>query len=228
MERRRRTTRGRRVTAMPIDRRQFLALAASAALGSIAGEAEAANIDAALTKIAKARANIKSLQAPFTQKRVIGLLASEIESKGLLTLVRPHQLRWDLKPPDAVSYYIGPKGLAIANEDGVTRVGKAAAGRFAAVLGDLMIMLGGDLAKLKKRYQLAIDESGGGFVLTAKPKAKDVAKHISKLEMEAGKNLWTVKRIDIYEKNGDRSSITFGKFTRDKAIPAAFMKPPKR
>jgi outer membrane lipoprotein-sorting protein len=214
---------------MSIDRRQFLAaLASGCALCAVGSEARAASVDAALAKVTKARASIKSLQAPFTQKRVIGLLASEIDSKGLLTLVRPNRLRWDLKPPDAVSYYIGPKGLAVANADGVTKIGKAAAGRFAAVLGDLMIMLGGDLSKLKKRYRLDVDESGGGFVLIAKPKAKDVAKHVTKLKMEAGKKLWIVKRIEIHEKNGDQSIIEFGKFTRDKAIPTKFMTPPKR
>ena len=46
--------------------------------------------------------------------------------------------------------------------------------------------------------------------------------------METGEKLWTVKRIEIHEKNGDRSIIEFGKFKRNKPIPAAFMVPPKR
>ena len=54
--------------------------------------------EAARASITKARATIKTLQAPFKQTRVIGLLASEVKSKGKLTLVRPDRLRWDLVP----------------------------------------------------------------------------------------------------------------------------------
>ena len=212
-------------------RRTVLAMAAAAlceaGFGSITtSDAHAANIDTALTRVTKARASIKTLQAPFKQTRVIGLLASEVKSKGKLTLVRPHRLRWELFPPDAVTYWIGPEGLAIANKEGVTKVSRASAGRFAAVLGDLLVMLGGDLKQLKKRYTLSVDDTGGRFVLTATPKAKDVKKHITRLMMEAGEQLWSVKRIEIEERNGDRSIIRFGKFVRDKPVKPAVMKPP--
>lgn len=210
-------------------RRTFLI--GSALMGSalvlVGFEAHADAVDDALARITKARASIKTLQAPFKQKRVIGLLAAEVTSKGKLALVRPDRLRWDLEPPDAVTYWIGPEGLAMANEDGVTKMGKAAAGRFAAVLGDLLVMIGGDISKLRKRYDLSVDESRGSFVLTAKPKSKDVKKHVSKLRLEAGADLWSVKRIEIHEKNGDTSIIDFGKFVRDKTISAEHMKPPK-
>ena len=97
---------------------------------------------------------------------------------------------------------------------------------FGAVLGDVLVMIGGDLKKLRKRYDLEVDTKKG-FVLIAKPKDKDVKKHVAKLRLEAGEELWIVKRIEIHEKNGDRSIIDFGKVVRDKPIPAAAMKPPK-
>ncbi|HZO15560.1 MAG TPA: outer membrane lipoprotein carrier protein LolA [Polyangiaceae bacterium] len=210
-----------------IDRRTFLlGSACSFALSFVGLEARADAVDAALEKVTKARASIKTLQAPFKQKRVIGLLATEVVSKGKLALVRPDRLRWQLEPPDAVTYWIGPEGLAMANEDGVVKMGKAAAGRFGAVLGDLLVMLGGDIAKLRKRYDLEVDTSKG-FVLTAKPKDKEVKKHVAKLRLEAGDELWIVKRVEIHEKNGDKSIIDFGKFVRDKTIPPEYMKPPK-
>jgi outer membrane lipoprotein-sorting protein len=210
---------------MSIDRRSFLLLCSAGALLSFTDEAHA-GVDEALDRVTKARASIKTLQAPFKQTRTIGLMATEVVSKGKLSLVRPDRLRWELSPPDAVTYWIGPEGLAMANEDGVTKIGKAGAGRFGAVLGDLLVMLGGDMRKLKKRYDLEVKEDKG-FILIAKPKAKDVKKHISELRLEAGSELWIVKRVEIHEKNGDKSIIDFGKFARDKTIPPEYMKPPK-
>jgi outer membrane lipoprotein-sorting protein len=214
---------------MILERRQFLlAVAFGAVSVSLELPARADSVDEALEKVAKARANIKTLQAPFRQTRKIGLLATEVKSTGMLTLVRPDRLRWELKPPDAVVYWIGPEGLAMQNSDGVTKVGKRAAGKFGAVLGDMLVMLGGDLKKLRKRYDLSVEHSEERFVLTAMPKAKDVKKHIKKLKMEAKKELWAVTGIEIHEKNGDKSLIAFDKFVRDKAIKPEYMKPPEK
>ncbi|MBW2453024.1 MAG: outer membrane lipoprotein carrier protein LolA [Deltaproteobacteria bacterium] len=189
--------------------------------------ARADAVEEALKRVVAARRPIKTMQASFRQKRVIGLLAAAVESKGQLTIVQPGRLRWDLLPPDGVTYWIGPEGLAMANKDGVAKVGKSAAGRFATVLSDLLVMLGGDMIKLRKRYKLSITETEGRLVLTAKPKSKKVAKHIAKLRMETGDKLWQVKRVEIFENNGDQSIIDFDKMKKDLPIKPAFMKPPK-
>lgn len=213
---------------MTLHRRHLLLSFAAASTTLLLGSGAAADqVDDALKRVLAARRPIKTMQASFTQKRLIGLLAAAVESKGRLTIVRPDRLRWELHPPDAVTYWIGPEGLAMANQDGVAKIGKSAAGRFAMVLSDLLVMLGGDMVKLRKRYDLAVEETDGRLVLTAKPKSKKVAKHIAKLRMETGKKLWQIKRVEISEKNGDQSIIDFGTVQKDVPIKPAYMKPPK-
>ncbi len=212
---------------MTIDRRHLLLSLAAASTAMLVGPAvQADQVGEALKRVLAARQPIKTMQASFKQKRLIGLLATAVESKGKLTIVRPNRLRWDLLPPDGVTYWIGPEGLAMANQDGVAKIGKSAAGRFATVLTDLLVMLGGDMAKLRKRYELTIQEPDGRLILTAKPKSKKVAKHIAKLVMETTQQLWQVKRVEIIEKNGDQSVIEFGKTDKNKPIKPSFMKPP--
>lgn len=208
-----------------IHRRQFLAAAAILALPV---EALADATDDVLGRISKARESVKTLQAPFEQTRVIGLLASEVKSKGKLTLVRPDRLRWDLFPPDEVTYWIGPEGLAMRSADGVTKVGKAAAGRFASVLGDLLVMLGGDMRTLRKRYDISVSESGDRLTITAKPKADDVKKHIASLRMTARDKGAVVERIEIHEQSGDQSLIVFGKMTKNEPVDPDYIKPPQK
>ncbi len=208
-----------------MDRRYFLQLSVAAACATLSPVALADEVSEALKRITKARASIKTLQGTFKQKRIIGLLATAVDSKGVLTMVSPDRLRWELKPPDSVTYFVSPKGLAIATSDGVTKVGKAADGRFASVLADLMIMLGGDLSKLRSRYHLTVAKKGKNLVLKAKPKRKDVAKHVALLTMEAGPELWQIQRVEIEERNGDRSIIRFDRFKRNKPVKASYMKP---
>lgn len=215
-----------------MNRRAFVvglsSLALPVGLGLGARVARADDVDGALGEIAKARAGIQTLVAPFSQERVIGLLATAVKSEGEMTLVRPDRLRWELKPPDAITYWITPEGLAYATPGGGGSVGKGAAGRFGAVLGDLMTLLGGDLAKLRARYELAVERRAGGVVLTARPTTDEVKKHVKSLGLTVAADLWTVQRIEIEESGGDRSVLTFGKVARDVKVDPGRMVPPKR
>jgi hypothetical protein len=91
---------------------------------------------------------VRTLQGPFVQTRSIGLLATDVRSTGTLVLVRPDRLRWELAPPDAVTFFVGPDGLAYK---GATGQGHAMPpnARIAAALDDLRTLLGGDLTKLR-------------------------------------------------------------------------------
>lgn len=205
-------------------RRSFLVMAAAA---TVAPSARADDVESTLSELDKARSRLKTLVAPFTQERSMGLLATVVKSEGELTLVRPDRLRWELKPPDAIVYWITPEGLAYATPSGGSSVGKAAAGRFGAVLGDLSTLVGGDLRKLRARYALSV-QRGGGVTLTARPTADDVKKHVKSLTLAVGPDLWSVRRIEIEESGGDRSVIAFGKVLRDAPVDPAKMQPPKR
>ncbi|MDI1445038.1 outer membrane lipoprotein carrier protein LolA [Polyangium sp. 6x1] len=215
-----------------MDRRDFLrnALAASGALlvpASFPADAHADEVSEVLGQITKARADLKTLVGPFEQERTIGLLATAVKSAGEMTMVRPDRLRWELLPPDAVTYYVGPEGFAFATPRGAASVGKAAAGRFGAVLGDLLILMGGDLEKLRARYELSIPSKKDGITLRAVPRAEDVKKHVKRLEMRLGLELWTISEVTIEEQTGDQSVIRFGKQKRDVPVDPAKMTPPK-
>ena len=68
------------IAPMKITRRVFAASAAALAFGPIARADDAgppASIDEVLARIARARANLRTLVGPFTQERTIGLLVAE-------------------------------------------------------------------------------------------------------------------------------------------------------
>jgi outer membrane lipoprotein-sorting protein len=212
-----------------MQRRSFLiGLAACGGALSLPRGARADEVTSTLAEIARARASVKTLVAPFTQERTIGLLSTAVKSDGEMTLVLPDRLRWELKPPDAVTYWITPEGFGFATPKGATGAGRGAAGRFGAVLSDLLVLLGGDLEKLRGRYDLSIPARNDGITLAARPRAEEVARHVRRLEMTAGPELWTVRRVVIEERSGDQSIITFGKIARDARVDPARMKPPKR
>jgi outer membrane lipoprotein-sorting protein len=211
-----------------MDRRDVLkAMAAAGGMLCVPRVGLADEVSDVLAEIKKARAGLRTLVGPFVQERTIGLLATTVKSEGEVTMVLPDKLRWELRPPDAVIYWIGPEGFAFATPKGSTQVGKAAAGRFGAVLGDLMILLGGDLEKLRARYDLSVPSRKDGVTLRAVPKAEDVKKHVRRIELRSGTELWAIREITIEEQSGDLSVIRFGKMVRDVQVDPAKMVPPK-
>jgi outer membrane lipoprotein-sorting protein len=215
---------------MPLPRRTFLSIVPAALGGAVlfAPGARADEVDSALAEVAKARGGLQSLVGAFTQERTIGLLATMVKSEGEMTVVRPDRLRWELRPPDAITYWIGPEGLSYATPSGGASVGKNAAGRFGAVLSDLLTLIGGDLGKLRARYDLAVQKAEGGvLVLSARPTTEEVKKHVKSLSLRLAPNLWAVQRIEIEEVGGDRSVITFATMARDAKVDPARMVPPR-
>jgi outer membrane lipoprotein-sorting protein len=204
-----------------------LAAATGATLLGANARADDVDVDEVLEKITEARKSIKTLRAKFEQKRVIGLLASEVESKGKLTLVRPDRLRWDLAPPDEVTYWIGPEGIAMKNKDGVTKIPKSSATKFAAVLSDLMIMLGGNVKKLKDRYDISVAEVEGKVYIALVPISEEVKKHVAQLTFQTDSDYALVRKVEIVEVNEDKSTITFKSYKKNTRVKDSEIKPPK-
>lgn len=208
-------------------RRSFLFTAAALTLASISEQAYADDVSDTLSEMKKAREKVKTLVASFTQERTIGLLSSTVKSEGEMTLVRPDKLRWELKSPDAVTYWVTPEGFAFSTANGSANVSKTAAKKFGDILNDLLVFMGGDLETLKNRYDFTVPSKKDGVTLHAVPKTEEVKKIVKSLELSVAADLWTVKKITIEEKGGDKSVITFTKVTKDAKVEDAKMKPPK-
>lgn len=181
------------------------------ALMLLAGPAyAAAPSEPALQRIAKARASLRTLQARFTQVRQLGLLASEVPSTGSMTLVRPDRLRWKLDPPDAITYWVTPAGLTYASESSRGTVDRSQAGPVAALLDDLLIVMGGDLQRLSSRYELKTESlPSGRLKLEAVPKDSAARKKLRRIQAQLASDGITPVSIDIEESDEDRVLITF-------------------
>lgn len=208
---------------MSMRRRESLSALAALGVSALAARrASAAPLDDALADVAKARASLVTLQGPFVQERTLSLLASKVKSTGKMWMVRKdNRLRWELEPPDAAIYWVLPDALAYQTKQGKGRIDKntPGAGPLGGVLGDLLVLLGGDLATLKARYDLTlVKRDTTGLVLHAVPKDKAIAKNTQRIELSLGKDLAQLERVVLVEKGNDKSEITFGALTKNQAV----------
>jgi len=210
---------------MILGRRPFLTALLSTGALLATGAARADGLDDKLRAAGAARAKVKTLSGPFTQERVIGLLATKVTSTGTLVLVRPDRLLWELAAPDSVAYWVGPEGLAYKGKEGHGRLPMSA--KIAPALEDLRVLLGGDLVKLRERYdmtELATDD-GKGLAFEAVPKEKAGAR-FAKLSMVLGEDLVRPRKITLHEGAKEKTEITFGALVVDAPVDPARVRPP--
>ena len=177
-----------------------------------------------LARIARARAPVRTMQGPFTQTRTIGLLATDVRSTGKLVLVRPDRLRWELLSPDDVTFFVGPEGLSYRGAHGR---GSALPPdpRITGARDDLRILLGGDLSRLRERWDLRLlrdDASGAELEAVPRPNAP---LPLRSLRFALAPDLVRPARALLVEGPRDRTVIDFGSLVVDAPVDPALMRP---
>jgi hypothetical protein len=212
---------------MTLSRRAMLG--ASAALIVAARTARAQRpLEDLLERIAKARASVRTVIGPFTQTRTIGLLSTDVRSTGQMTLVRPDRLRWELGAPDDVTFWIAPEGLAFRSSHGGTHAeGRlpAASARLGGALDDLRTLFGGDLGRLRERWDLRVardDTTGAELEASPRPGTGGTLKA---LRMTLAPDLVRPLRAVLVEGPRDRTVIEFGALAINEPVDDARMRP---
>lgn len=179
-------------------------------------------LDALLADIAKARKNLKSMKATFTQERKLTLLATSVKSTGNLSYLAPDRLRWELDAPDNVIYWIGPEGLSYRTKSSsATAAPKGAA--IANALADVRALLTGDLSQLKDRYVLAGTRRAEEAEITGT--AKDPKASVKSFVLVLGKDLSAPVRARLVEGKSDAIDITFANAQLNVPVDPVTMKP---
>ncbi|MBV9949003.1 MAG: outer membrane lipoprotein carrier protein LolA [Myxococcales bacterium] len=209
---------------MRTSRRAVLAAAAMLALPrGAAGEDDLGDV---IRRVAAARAPIRTLRGPFEQTRTIGLLSTEVRSRGTLTLVRPDRLRWALGPPDDVTFWVGPEGFAYRGQHGGGKL-PASSARIGAALADLRTLLGDDLGKLRERWELhVLRRDADGVELDAVPRPGSAAR-LQRIRFSLAPDLARPRQVTLIEGPRDRTLITFGELATNVAVDEASMRSPE-
>lgn len=196
-------------------------------LGSlgVAATARADDVDAVLRDVMSARNKVRTVIAKLTQERVLSLLSTSVTSRGEMTLVRPDRLRWELDPPDAITYWVSPEGIAYRTPSGSGKVPAGAAGPLAGVLSDLLVVLGGDLRTLRDRHDVTAERRKDGVVLGFSPRDEKTKKVVRRVVAELGADLVSPRKLVLEEPGDDRTTVTFEPARLDETVDPARMRP---
>jgi hypothetical protein len=189
---------------------------------ALPGRARADSVDDKLAAVVRARAGVKTIVGPFTQVATVGLLRARVQSSGMLYLQYPNRLRWELGPPDSVTYWVAPEGVGYRGAHGSGRV--QANTREQADGDALRAILGGDPSALRARFdvrEIASDTTGPAFECT--PKATNQTLRLRKLTFALDADLVRPRKASIVYDDRNQSDIVFGELRRDVPIDPALL-----
>jgi hypothetical protein len=195
-------------------------------LGLLRRRIALADVDDVFARVARARASVRTMVGPFEQTRTIGLLATDVHSHGTLAMVRPDRLRWELGPPDNVTFWAGPEGLAYRSAHGEGRL-PASRMRSAAALDDLRTLLGDDLTKLRARWDLRViqEDPAKGVDLEASAREGAVGP-LRSIRLSLAPDLVRPVRALLVEGPHDRTVLDFGVLVVNGPVDEGSMRPP--
>jgi hypothetical protein len=211
-------------------------LLGSAAIGAAVLPPWGARADDALSnllqRVSRARTALRTLRGPFVQTRTIGILATDVRSRGNLTLVRPDRLRWQLEPPDNVTFWVGPEGLAYRTATARGQLSEAGA-RMASALKDLKALLGGDLTDLTTRWTLRVvrdDPTGAEIEANSRDAqgtepATPTGGGVRGMRFGLAADLVRPTRAVLWQGSRDHTTIDFGDLVVNAAIDPSSMTP---
>ena len=205
-------------------RRVLLAGLSAMGAGSFLEDVGWSQLPELLTRIAKARAGVRSLRAAFAQTRTLSLLASEVRSRGRMILVRPDRLRWDLDPPDAVTFWIGPEGASYRSPHGHGRLSELSP-RTTGALDDVRSILGGNFEDLETRWRLRLvrDDTTGAEIEAAAIDPHSGAP--GKISFALASDLVRPARLVLSVSSRDTTTIEFTNVVLNEPVDSSLMAP---
>ena len=169
---------------------------------------------AAATHAFDSRELTAQLQAP---KTVQGRFTQPVTTSGRFALRPGHGLFWHLQKPFELRLRVRRDGISRQDASGAWKSNGSQSTQ-AAQVKLFMAVLGGDTAELQRHFTLKLSGSAGNWQLLLLPKTVVMKQVFENITISGDK---LVRRIELKEKQGDRTVMQFEQLQTDQALDAA-------
>jgi len=183
------------------------ALADTAYAGTTADETEAGADAARLEQVMALLAEGGGIRAEFEETRHLQILTEPIETRGVLYFAPPDRLARHTTYPGHSRLVVNGDQAAFRDETGQQALDLGASEVARGLVGNLMVLLRGDLAGLRSRYTLSFQTEGPSWVLELAPRSPELRSVIDRQRV-AG-NGRVLLSLESWEPGGDRTLTRF-------------------
>jgi outer membrane lipoprotein-sorting protein len=184
-------------------------MVAAAAAMLVAGATGAA--DWGIESLMRELAQVKSSRAKFSERKQIAILNAPLDSSGILIYSAPSRLEKHTLAPRQESMVLDGDRLTLENRQRKQRRAFALSDHpvIWAFVESIRSTLAGDLATLRRFYQVSLEGDERQWRLVLKPVEPAMLEVVSDIRIGGSRD--QVLSMEFIEANGDRSTMTIAR-----------------
>ncbi|MDO4190788.1 MAG: outer membrane lipoprotein carrier protein LolA [Bacteroidales bacterium] len=190
-------------------------------LGCIATSvAQTFNEQQAIQEISKAAATIKTLQCDFTQTKSLKMLGDKMVSKGKMYCAQPNQLRWEYTTPYTYTFILNNNNVLLKKGATSEVVDLNQNNMFKEIARIMMNSVLGTCLTDTKDFKVGVAVNGQQYKATLIPLKKEMKQMFTKIVLTYDTKTTLVKQVDLFECNGDNTTIELQNIKKNNPINA--------
>ena len=180
---------------------------ADAAQAATADEAVAGADAARLEQVMALLAEGGGIRAEFEETRHLQILTEPIETRGVLYFAPPDRLARHTTYPGHSRLVVNGDQAAFRDETGQQALDLGTSEVARGLVGNLMVLLRGDLAGLRSRYSVSFRADGPRWVLELAPRSRELRSVIDRQRVIG--NGRVLLSLESWDPGGDRTLTHF-------------------
>ena len=171
-----------------------------------------------ISQMTHASAIANTLECRFIQKKTISVLSETVTSEGLMYYKKEDKLRWQYNKPYSYLFILNRGKVLIKNENRTDKFDTNSNKLFKEISEIMLGSVRGNLLIGNKKFSSQYFVGTSVNVIKLTPHNKDLKQLMQAINLTISKTDWLVKSIEMQEKGGDNTVITFTEKNVNKTI----------
>lgn len=160
-----------------------------------------------LEQIDRAAAGMKNMQCDFAQTRSMKLLSTEMQSKGVMSFMRPDKLRWQYVAPYDYTFILNGDKIRLKSTKSTKDIDVQGNKMFRQITSIILNCITGSGLRSVADFRVELYEAGGSYMARLYPKKKELKQIYEVIEIQFNAALTMVSTVNMKERTGDATLI---------------------
>lgn len=158
-------------------------------------------------QISQAAAAIKSMQCDFVQTKQLKMLNDKVVSRGKMYYQQSDKLRWEYTSPYKYTFILNGTKVQLKNEKRNDIIDVEKNKVFKEIARIMMSSVVGDCMNDSRSFKTTIADAKTHWLATLVPQRREMKQMFNSIKLYFDKKLMMVSRVELIEKNGDKTII---------------------
>lgn len=176
--------------------------------------------DAIIAKINAAVSKIETMQCDFVQTKHMKMLNNKMVSTGIMAYKQSDKLRWEYKKPYTYVFILNGTKVYLKKESRNDVIDIKQNKVFKSIAEIMMNSVIGKCLTNNKEFKVSILDVNNQWVASLIPQKKELKQMYSKIILYFGKASSIIQKVEMIEKNGDKTIIELKNVKLNKPVNA--------